>query len=267
MEILYDDLKNVRSMILENIEELLPNNSLVSFLNGKSKMIRSILPLLYFKANNITINNHFYSILTVGELIHNASLLHDDIIDNASERRNSITINKIYNSKIALLCGDYLVSQAIDTILKIDNQEIAHNFNSCTAQMVKAEIKQFLLRNKETTLNDYIEICTGKTASLFSVIMQNCAILSNFNIEIPTKFGNIFGLCFQINNDFLNTSVIEDKKNGISTAKKIIGIENTQHLLDNYKKELLSFTTDMPNNVYKNKLEGLIDSLCQMKKN
>ena len=127
--------------------------------------------------------------------------------------------------------------------------------------MTEAEIKQYFLRNKEPILVDYLSICEGKTARLFSSIFECSAILSNLSVEKAKKFGEIFGIWFQIKNDLNFESAQIDKCNGIYSAKDIIGIEKTQNLLDNYKEEINDFIKDFPENIYKESLKDLIELL------
>ena len=95
---------------MERAEELLPDGDLKIFLSGNSKFIRSRLAILYLKAQEKEITDDVINVLTVGEIIHNSSLLHDDVIDDAVYRRGKTTIGNLYTPKISILCGDYLVS-------------------------------------------------------------------------------------------------------------------------------------------------------------
>ena len=127
--------------------------------------------------------------------------------------------------------------------------------------MAKAEIEQFFLRGQLPTIEKYLEICEGKTANLFSVILESCAIISNINTQKAKSLGKLYGLCFQIKNDFEITSAETDKKNQIYTIKDILGIEKAGFLLDNYKRELYTSLSDIPDNEYKKLLEELITKL------
>ena len=81
------------------------------------------------------------------------------------------------------------------------------------------------------------------------------------SVEKAKKFGEIFGICFQIKNDLNFESAKRDKYNGIYTVKDIIGIEKTQDLLDNYKEEMNDLIKDFPENIYKESLKDLIELL------
>jgi octaprenyl-diphosphate synthase len=153
---LSQDLNKILQIINEYISELLPQNELKNFLLNGSKLMRSKLAILYFRAQNYEINDDFLKILAAGELIHNASLLHDDVIYNSELRRGRTTIVKKYSSDISVLCGDYVVSKAIELLLKINNYEILSIFNNCVQNMTQAEVKQYLGRNTMSDREKYI---------------------------------------------------------------------------------------------------------------
>ncbi len=245
----------------ESIENLLPNCELEKFLNSGSKRIRSKVALLYAKAYEKDIDDNIYRLLVAVELIHNASLLHDDVIDDSDLRRGESTIGKKFTSKISILSGDYLVSQAVKLLLKMDNSNIMNIFNQTIQNMAKAEIKQYFFRGKSPDKDNYIDICKNKTASLFVAILKSMSILLNLDVVNAEKFGELFGLCYQIKNDFEEFSSENDKKNRICTAKDIFGIEKSKILSDNYKEELRELINLMPKNIYKFELEDLINKL------
>ena len=254
LEILKDKLNN-------SFIDPLPSNVLKNFVLNGSKYIRSVLAIYYLKAQNCELSDDIYRILSVGEMIHNSSLLHDDVIDEAEKRRGKITIAKEFSSKISILAGDYLLSEAIEELLVLGNSEIINLFINCAKKMCESELKQFSLREKLPTKEEYISICEGKTANLFATVLESCAIIAQLPREKARLLGKIYGTCFQIKNDFTSKSVLEDKYNGINTAKDILGIENTLILLDNYKEKIMDLLEDIPANIYKEELEGLIESL------
>ncbi len=258
---LSQDLNKILQIINEYISELLPQNELKNFLLNGSKLMRSKLAILYFRAQNYEINDDFLKILAAGELIHNASLLHDDVIDNSELRRGRTTIVKKYSSDISVLCGDYVVSKAIELLLKINNYEILSIFNNCVQNMTQAEVKQYLGRNTMSDREKYIEISKGKTAELFAAILSSCAIISNLEKKLPAKFGYTFGICFQIKNDFETRSIDEDKNNKTPNVIDVLGIENANALLDNYKEEMRDMLKNFPNNKYTAELKGLVEKL------
>lgn len=261
MDLIENELTILKKKIENSFVDPIPNEALNKFVSKGSKLVRSSLAILYFKAQNFEISEKVYNILSAGEIIHNASLLHDDVIDNANLRRGEKTLSKQFSPHVSILAGDYLLSYAIEKLLSLKDFKILDIFKNCIRMMSEAEIKQYFLREKITTENDYIEICKGKTASLFSVIMEACSIILEANDDSAKIFGEYFGICFQIKNDLDNESAMQDKYNAIYTAKDVLGIEKTQNLLDNYKEEMSKLIEGFPDNIYKERLKDLINSL------
>lgn len=258
-----DDLKyidKILNLLFENNNEVL--FSLKNFLFSSEKRIRSIFIILLLKSIGITqFNQKIFEILVAGELIHNASLLHDDVIDNSEYRRNNETLNKLYSPKISILLGDLLAAYSTEYLNKINNPEVIFIFQDCIKKMSNAEIDQFLLRNTIPSLEEYIEICKGKTASLFLAIMKSILVTENMLQEYHVKIIKIteqFGLLYQIKNDIEKKSSEIDQKNGIYTIKDIIGLEKTNDLVDNYMEMLRRDLEEFPENVYKKALLDLL---------
>lgn len=261
MDIIKKELNIILSKLEENFSDPMPNEELKKFIITGSKLIRSKVVLLYLKAYNCNITDDIYNIISAGEIIHNASLLHDDVIDNAEYRRKETTIAKKYTDKISILAGDYLLSFAMEKILFNKNFHIIELYKKCTQEMSCAEIKQYFLKNSTPSLDDYIKICLGKTARLFSTMLEASAHISEIDESLARSFGEVFGIYFQIKNDLNPISAKADKNNYINTAEEILGIEKTHILLDNYKKEMGKILATMPRNIYKENLEGLIREL------
>ena len=258
MKIIEPELKTVKEEITRNFKDPLSNNALLNFISGSSKRIRSTLAILYIKAQGVSLSPDIYPLLAAGEMIHDVSLLQDDVLDEAELRRKESTIAHKFNPKISILSADYLLSGAMEKLLKLDNKEILEIFKDCTIKMSTAEIKQYFLRGKKPSKKEYIEICAGKTASLFEAILTSAVLLSGLDIEKAHKFAQAFGIVFQIKNDMEESSASIDSKNEIYTAKSILGVENTQLLLDNYLEEMNNLLKEISENSYKKALEELI---------
>ena len=260
MEIIKDELETVKKYITEDFREPLPDNVLEKFITGPSKRIRSALGILYLRANDKILTPEICKILAAGEIIHNASLLHDDVIDDAEKRRGNTTIANEFTPKISILAGDYLLLNATEKLRNL-SADIQDKFRLCIKKMVEGEIKQYFLREQTPSIEKYIEICEDKTASLFAAVLESVAEISGLNSKTAYDFGKSFGICFQLKNDLDETSASNDTKNGIKTAKDIIGIENTLILSDNYKREMKKILDDMPVSRYKRELEDLVNKL------
>ena len=246
------DLFNINNDVL---------NDLNAFLLGNSKRIRSLVALLYLKMNEKSISESVINLLSAGEIIHNASLLHDDVIDNAECRRGYVTMSHKFNSKISILSGDLLLSYAVNYLSSLENRDILNIFINATKLMSEAEINQYIKRNNDIKIQEYLQIIYGKTASLFESIIKSCAILTNLDIEKAGEFGKLFGLLFQINNDMSEDSIKNDRINGVKTSVDIVGIEKTNALKDNYKEKVRAILEKMPDNDYKMALKDLVNSL------
>lgn len=261
MDFIKRELDSVKKELINGFNDPIPNEILTDFLVNGSKFVRSTLAICYLKALGCEITDKIIKLLTVGELIHSASLLHDDVIDGASNRRGKSTISNQFSDKISILSGDLLLSEGVKKLLDVDNNKVLKIFLDCTQKMSLTEINQYFKRGTIPSEDEYIEICNGKTAVLFSAILQSCALLSNIDVEKAKNFSEIFGICFQIKNDLDLQSSLEDRQNQIYTAKDVLGIEKTNLLLDNYKKSMVELVDDFPQNIYKEGLEGLINSL------
>lgn len=256
------DIKKVENELFDLFEsDSEVTENLKSFLKAPSKRIRSIFAILYLKSNECEITDDIIALLTAGELIHNSSLLHDDVIDEAELRREEKTISKKFSSKISILSGDYLLSFAVKKLLELNNNEILNIFLNCTEKMCKAEINQYIQRGKIPTENEYLEICEGKTSALFEAILKSAAILKGLDKNKAEKLGTLFGTLFQINNDSSDESIKADKKNEIHTCIEVLGIEKTNALKDNYKEEIRAITESFPNKIYGSKLRDLAVNL------
>ena len=224
MEIINKELNLVRDEIASGFIEPFLECDLKDFLLGFSKMIRSQLAILFLKSFGVVITEKIIKILSVGEIIHNASLLHDDILDNAKTRRGILTIGEKYSPKISILAGDYLLTFSMKKMLEVNNNQILEIFRSCTEQMTISEIRQFQLRDKKTSLEEYIDICKSKTGLLFATVLESCALISGLDTALAKKIGLFFGIIFQIKNDMEEFSAKQDTLNKIETAVDILGV-------------------------------------------
>lgn len=265
MKIIEKELNTVKDYIKRDFDDPLNSNSLLNFITGASKRIRSGLAILYLMAHGREVTDGIYTLLAAGELIHDSSLLQDDILDDADKRRNSTTIAKEYCAKISILASDYLLASATEKLLALDNKEILEIFKDCSKKMSTAEINQYFLRGQIPSEEEYLEICKNKTASLFVSIFMSAAILSGLNISNAATFAEKFGILFQIINDLEDISAKVDAKNKITTAIGIFGVEKTQLLLDNYREEMRDLLKEISDNSYKKALEELIEVYGQRK--
>lgn len=233
-------------------------SDLLKFLKSPKKRIRGLVATLYMNAFGKTPN---INILVAGELLHNASLLHDDVLDNAEMRRGLTTIAAKHSPYISILSGDLLMSFATKTLIANNNIQVLNYFQECTEKMSNAELKQYSLRGHVPNFYEYLDIIEGKTAALFVAILKSTAHMGNIDIKKAEIFANNFGCLFQLKNDLEKVSALNDSKNGIYTAKDILGIEKTEILIDNYLRDIRRDISELPDNIYKKGLGDLLGLL------
>lgn len=191
---------------------------LYDYVFSNSKRIRSLLLFLVLKSLKLDVNPKIISLAGVIEILHNASLIHDDIIDESTQRRNKNSLNEEYDNKFAVIAGDYLLCLALKKITSFKNDAIMTDFTNCLGQMLEAESNQYFKKNQIISIDEYIEKSKQKTASLFELAVKSGMILSE-KATLAQKMGEFalnFGIAFQIQNDIDN--VEQDFKNGTYTA-------------------------------------------------
>lgn len=245
-----------------------PLNSIIS---APSKHIRALSAFLYLRANNINIDLVHIKLQAAVELIHNASLIHDDIIDESWTRRNEKTLNTLFDNKLAVLAGDYLLAAALNKLDEIKNFEVTGLFAEIMKTMCLGEINQYFARYKTVTIEEYIDKSRSKTASLFQAAIEGSAILSGMLSRVEAKeFALNLGIAFQIRDDLINYKTTRtDIQTGIYTAPVILGqtsggsdgIEKTLRLLNNYIDKSCTLLDKIENNTFKEALIALLELL------
>ena len=262
----WPDFFSVIRSELETLEE-----NLVVNLSAKSKLLKEIvsyiflsggkrfrpaISLLIAKATGGIKDKHI-TVSEITELIHTASLIHDDIIDSAKLRRGNETINSLWNDKISVMAGDFLFGQASVKLGELENTEIVKIYAHVLSDLCDGEIEQYsLLFNPKITLENYINKSTSKTASLFAACCKSSAILNNQDsktIKQCNDFGLSLGIAFQIVDDildFTSTSheagkdVCSDLKNGLITAPTLFALSST----DERAKQIIMLIENRFNN-------------------
>ncbi|OGI13539.1 MAG: hypothetical protein A3I68_06990 [Candidatus Melainabacteria bacterium RIFCSPLOWO2_02_FULL_35_15] len=208
------------------------------FLSG-GKRFRPAISLLIAKATGGIKDKHI-TVSEITELIHTASLIHDDIIDSAKLRRGKETINSLWNDKISVIAGDFLFGQASVKLGELENTEIVKIYAHVLSNLCDGEIEQYsLLFNPGITLENYIHKSTAKTASLFAACCKSSAMLNNQDSKIIKQcndFGLSLGIAFQVVDDILDFTsssnesgkdVCSDLKNGLITAPALFALTST----------------------------------------
>ncbi|HOW41158.1 MAG TPA: polyprenyl synthetase family protein [Bacteroidales bacterium] len=176
-------------------------------LRRKGKQMRPMLVLLTAKLNG-TISEAAYVAATFIELLHTASLVHDDVVDDAHERRGSLSVNALWNSKIAVLVGDYMLSKGMLISVEKNRFDMLEIVSEAVKSMSEGELLQLQKARKQSiTEEDYFRIIKSKTAALISACTACGARAVTDNAEtimLMKEFGENIGIAFQIRDDLLD---------------------------------------------------------------
>ena len=198
------------------------NEVIQAYLESKGKQIRPILVLLCAKLFGEVPREAIDAAASL-EMLHNASLIHDDVVDESQKRRGLPTINHLYDNRIAVLVGDYFVSCALACSIKTNKMPIVSCLGVLGRDLARGEIDQLSnARNHLLDENAYFEVIRRKTASLFYACMQVGALSAGASAEDVARlgmFGEKLGLCFQIKDDIFD--YYEDKVIGKPTGNDL----------------------------------------------
>lgn len=173
----------------------------------KGKQMRPLLVFLTARLNGQITESTFVA-ATFIELLHTASLVHDDVVDDAHERRGALSINALWNSKIAVLVGDYLLSKGMLISVEKNRFDMLEIVSEAVKSMSEGELLQLQKARKlNITEEDYFKIIISKTAALLSACTA-CGAKSVSNepetIQLMRDFGENIGIAFQIRDDILD---------------------------------------------------------------
>lgn len=177
------------------------------FLGRSGKQMRPIMTILAAKmlgkVTPITING-----AAALELLHNATLMHDDIIDKSEQRRGADTVNKIWDNRVAVLMGDFFLSKCLACSNATGSLEVSNVLADMVAMLVEGELEQIAnIRSKMLSEEAYFSVIRGKTASLFAACMKVGAYSAGASAEETerlSKIGELMGLVFQIRDDIFD---------------------------------------------------------------
>lgn len=191
----------------------------------KGKQLRPLFVFLSASLNG-TIGKSTFTAASLIELLHTATLVHDDIVDDSYQRRGFFSLNALWKNKIAVLVGDYLLSRGL--LLAVDNQEykLLQIVSFAVKEMSEGELLQIeKTRGLNVREDIYFEIIRQKTASLIASCCGSGAAsvgASDENIEKMKKFGELTGIAFQIKDDLLDYADGDEtgKPTGIDIREK-----------------------------------------------
>ncbi len=177
-------------------------------LNTKGKRLRALLTLGSAKLCGYLKGGRDINLAACVELIHAATLIHDDVIDNGEIRRGKKTLNSVWGNQSSILLGDYLLSRCFEMMVEDENLEVLKLLSSTSAKIAQGEILQLQHKGEIDMLEEtYFKIISSKTAELFAAATKVGAILGNKNNKIKDAlgfYGKNLGLTFQIADDTLD---------------------------------------------------------------
>ncbi len=215
--------ERIDTSLRSDIDLLNATNS--SILSNSGKQLRPLLALLMARAcsgNGITETTVRYA--AASELLHNATLLHDDVADNSAQRRGKPTIMSLMGSSVSVLVGDYWLVKAMELILNssVGDHRVIKIFSKTLSDLAEGEMLQLQkAQNGDTALEDYLKIIYNKTASLFEAACVAAAISVNASEEFEeaaVDYAVALGLAFQIKDDILDYA-------GTESVGKPLGVD------------------------------------------
>lgn len=189
----------------------------------QGKMMRPLLVVLMAKELGEVSVNSLRSAVTL-ELLHTASLVHDDVVDESGERRGQRSVNAVYDNKVAVLVGDYLLSTSLLQAAQTNNIHVVEIISRLGGTLSEGEVYQLAnIRKERISEEAYFHIIHHKTAALFAACAELGAISAGGNADYVARakrFGELVGLCFQIRDDIFD--YYEDSKIGKPTGNDML---------------------------------------------
>ena len=242
------ELKAVEKLIKSDINKEKMILRLYNYIfKSDGKKIRSRLNLI---ASSSSKNSYRYKLASIIELLHTATLVHDDVVDNASTRRGAISVNSLWSNAHGVLIGDYIYSKAFMLMVEIGKKDILAELADATNDISQGELIQLdAISNIKISLNKLKKISYFKTGRLFEASAKTGAMLAGANKNFIKNIGESaknIGILFQIKDDLLdysNTSKtgkqsFQDLKEGKVTYPFFFALKNSSQ---KEKKQLISF--------------------------
>ena len=263
------ELKAVEKLIKSDINKEKTILGLYNYIfKSDGKKIRSRLNLI---ASSSRKNSHRYKLASIIELLHTATLVHDDVVDNASTRRGAMSVNSLWSNAHGVLIGDYIYSKAFMLMVMIGKKDILAELADATNDIAQGELIQLdAISNIKISLNKLKKISYFKTGRLFEASAKTGAMLAGANKNFIKNIGESaknIGILFQIKDDLLDYSnnsktgkqSFQDLKEGKVTYPLFFALKNSSQ---KEKKQLISFLGNQRLNEIKalaliSKLNGL----------
>lgn len=186
----------------------LADNIIRYFLDRKGKQMRPIMAILSAKIAKGVVSDATINGAVALELLHNASLMHDDVVDNSEQRRGTDTINKVWDNHIAVLMGDFFLAKCLVSSNATNSLAISRILADMVIRLSEGELEQQSnARSHMMSEAAYFSVISGKTASLFAGCLKIGAIsvdASDEDVEKLGEVGELMGLIFQIRDDIFD---------------------------------------------------------------
>ena len=203
------DLIQVEKRLIHSLESNVAGvpEMMAYLIESGGKRIRPMFSCLLARAWGYT-GDHHIPVACVAELLHTATLYHDDVVDHAEIRRGKPTANSIFGNKIIVLAGDLMLAHCFSMLMEGGYFLISRALSRTVKKMVEGEILQLQCEgNLDTTTEQYLKVIEHKTASLFSWCSQAAAMLANASPEVCRemgRFGHHLGMAFQLVDDLMD---------------------------------------------------------------
>jgi heptaprenyl diphosphate synthase len=239
---LRSDIQRIEQTLERTVHSTNPvlTQASVQLLKAGGKRIRPVFVLLAGKYGSYSINR-LLQVAVPLELIHMASLVHDDVIDDADIRRGSETIKAKWDNKVAMYCGDYIFARALEQIVQIDEQEAHEVLSKGIVQMCLGEVEQIRDHNDiDVSFKTYLRRIKRKTSLLIAISCKLGAIASGAPRKVHQglyRYGYNVGMAFQISDDILDFTGTEaqlgkpaggDLRQGNITLPAIYALRNSE---------------------------------------
>ena len=253
-DVLDEDMRAVNALILERLDspvKLIPQ--LASYLIAAGgKRVRPLLTL----ASTALYDGDMpraHKLATSVEFIHSATLLHDDVVDESDTRRGQETANLVFGNQASVLVGDFLFSRAFQLMTEDGSLEVLRILSEASATISQGEVMQLTTANNiDTTMDEYIEVISAKTAALFSAACEIGPVIASADKEQQAamkNFGLNMGIAFQIADDALDymakreqlgKTIGDDFREGKITAPVLFALEKADKEEQKFWKRTLS---------------------------
>jgi octaprenyl-diphosphate synthase len=211
-----DDMASVNKLVETSLSSDVPLiNQLGQYIiNTGGKRLRPALVILSSKIFSYQGTQHI-NLAAIIELIHTATLLHDDVVDASILRRGQETANQRWGNEASVLVGDFVYSRAFQMMVNVDSLKVMQILSEATNTIAEGEVQQLINRNKsETSENNYLNVIRNKTAKLFEAAAQLGAVISDRTTkeeEIMATYGRHIGTAFQLIDDVLDYNSSENE--------------------------------------------------------